>query len=306
MNQIPHFEFILRRFERRGVALAKLMLSNWAKLLLGAWISQTIAAQCTAQVSSPEFRTLLHESALDRQQTWQPPPIYAAPRSNPTTNVDATHDPSSNSSIASFETNASLSGNSDSGSIEQAKNWLAAKCGKWFGNSNQAGGGPDYKRILGALGIVLGGYFALVWLLRFISPAVNTHLPRDVFEVLGKTGFGNRQHLQLVRLGNKLLLLLESAEGIQPIAEVTDPAEVEHLVDLCDPQARRRKNRHAGRRGAEPSSPQAYSFRIPALNNASSVVSHPSDRSEHLANILRVVENASRNEKKSYRSSYEA
>jgi hypothetical protein len=39
--------------------------------------------------------------------------------------------------------------------------------------------------------------------------------------------------MQLVRCGNKLLLLATSASGVQPLTEVTDPDEVDRLTRLC-------------------------------------------------------------------------
>ena len=61
-------------------------------------------------------------------------------------------------------------------------------------------------------------------------------LPTEVVEVMGRTPFGPQQNLQLVRLGNKLLLLLNGPDGTHPIGEVSDPSEVEYLASLCPSQ----------------------------------------------------------------------
>jgi flagellar biogenesis protein FliO len=69
--------------------------------------------------------------------------------------------------------------------------------------------------------------------MRKISPSGNRQLPTEVVQVLGRMPFGVKEQLQLVRLGNKLVLLLTSLDHTQPIGEVTDPQEVEYLTSLC-------------------------------------------------------------------------
>ncbi|MFK7768913.1 MAG: FliO/MopB family protein [Mariniblastus sp.] len=110
------------------------------------------------------------------------------------------------------------------GSIKE--NGWASKLGSVFGSS-------DTSRMLGSLALVLGLYFAFVWVMRKINPGANRGLPSEVIEVLGQLPFGPRRDLQLVRLGSKLLLLMNSPDGTQPIGEITDPDEVEHLASLC-------------------------------------------------------------------------
>ena len=68
---------------------------------------------------------------------------------------------------------------------------------------------------------------------RFSQNGARTGLPSEVLEVIGQTSFGPRRTLQLVRLGNKLLLILNSPEGTHPIGEVTDAEEVEHITRVC-------------------------------------------------------------------------
>lgn len=90
----------------------------------------------------------------------------------------------------------------------------------------------DAARMIGSLALVLGGYFGLVWVSRNLSGG-NGKVPKEVVEVLGQTPFGPKKHLQIVRLGSKLLLLINGPEGTHPIGEITDPQEVEYLASLC-------------------------------------------------------------------------
>jgi len=107
------------------------------------------------------------------------------------------------------------------------------KANSWGADIKQAVGGADVGKIFGSLAIVLGGYFGFVWLMRKINPAGSLGLPQEVVEVLGQTSFGGKKNLQLVRLGSKLLLLMNNAEGTKTIGEITDPAEDEYLASLC-------------------------------------------------------------------------
>ena len=90
----------------------------------------------------------------------------------------------------------------------------------------------DAARMIGSLALVLGGYFGLVWVSRHFGGG-SGKVPNEVVEVLGQTPFGPKKHLQIVRLGSKLLLLMNGPEGTHPIGEITDPQEVEYLASLC-------------------------------------------------------------------------
>jgi hypothetical protein len=58
-------------------------------------------------------------------------------------------------------------------------------------------------------------------------------LPVEAFEVLGRAPLGFRQHAMMLRCGNKLLLISTGMAGTESLAEITDPAEVERLTELC-------------------------------------------------------------------------
>ena len=115
----------------------------------------------------------------------------------------------------------------------------------------------DVGRMLGSLALVLGGYFSLVWVSRQFGGG-NGKVPSEVLEILGQVPFGPKKQLQIVRLGSKLLLLINSPEGTHPIGEITDPEEVEYLASLC--QGRKTTNaanvlRIAKAAASQPSAP---------------------------------------------------
>ena len=92
----------------------------------------------------------------------------------------------------------------------------------------------NWPKVLSSLAIVVGGYLGFVWLMRKSNPKMNGSLPSEVFELVGTKRMSAKQTLQLVRLGSKLLLLVHGEEGTHPIAEITDPDEVEYLTSVCN------------------------------------------------------------------------
>ena len=88
----------------------------------------------------------------------------------------------------------------------------------------------------------LGGLIAVVALIYLTArmlkkgiPIGQRPLPDDALQVLGRKSLDYRNTLHLVRCGSKMLVVGSSPEGLSPLAEITDPAEVEALVDLCKP-----------------------------------------------------------------------
>jgi flagellar biogenesis protein FliO len=87
--------------------------------------------------------------------------------------------------------------------------------------------------VVGSLAIVLGLFVVLAWFSRRLTPAGAAQLPREVLELLGRASLNSRQQVQLVRLGNKLLLVASTAAGTETLTEITDAAEVDRLASLC-------------------------------------------------------------------------
>ena len=81
--------------------------------------------------------------------------------------------------------------------------------------------------------LVLGLFFVIAWLSRKFAPAGAVSLPMEAVELLGHAPFAGRQQLRLLRVGNKLLLVAVSPAGLETLTEISDAAEVEHLLALC-------------------------------------------------------------------------
>jgi flagellar biogenesis protein FliO len=85
----------------------------------------------------------------------------------------------------------------------------------------------------GGLAIVLALFLVCMWLLRGSGAKTSSSLPAEAFAVLGRAPLTAQSYAQLLRLGNKLVLVAVAADGAQPLAEVTDPEEVDRIAGLC-------------------------------------------------------------------------
>ncbi len=87
--------------------------------------------------------------------------------------------------------------------------------------------------VISSLAIVVGLFFTVAWLFRKTVPRAAQALPSEVLETLGRSPLTQRDHMHLIRLGNKLVLVCISQSGVQPLAEITDPDEVERLSAIA-------------------------------------------------------------------------
>jgi len=92
---------------------------------------------------------------------------------------------------------------------------------------------PNLLAIFGSLGIVLGLFFAVMWVMRRGMPASAKLLPSEVVEVLGRTPLAGRQQAHLIRCGNKMLLVALTTDSAKTLTEITDPLEVDRIAGLC-------------------------------------------------------------------------
>ena len=92
--------------------------------------------------------------------------------------------------------------------------------------------------LVGSLAIVLGLFLLLAWFAKRNMPAGQRWLATDVVEVLGRTQLSGKQVMHLVRLGPKLLLVSVTGQGAETLSEISDPAEVERLLAICQQNSR--------------------------------------------------------------------
>jgi flagellar biogenesis protein FliO len=87
--------------------------------------------------------------------------------------------------------------------------------------------------IASSLGIVIGAFLLFAWLLRRGGGKTTSALPAEVVGVLGRVPLAARHFAELLRVGNKLVLISLTPTGAETLTEITDPAEVDRLVGLC-------------------------------------------------------------------------
>ncbi|REK15917.1 MAG: hypothetical protein DWQ37_08890 [Planctomycetota bacterium] len=95
------------------------------------------------------------------------------------------------------------------------------------------GDGPPWASVAMNLGLVLGLFLVVAWALRRGMPKGSALLPAEAVDVLGRAPLAGRQQVYLVRCGNKLVLVSPTATGVETLTEITDPAEVVRLENLC-------------------------------------------------------------------------
>jgi flagellar protein FliO/FliZ len=104
-----------------------------------------------------------------------------------------------------------------------------------------AGGLTSWTTSLGGLAVVAALAVVASWMLKKMQPAGNEPLPAEVLESLGRAPLAGGQQMHLVRCGAKLLLLSVTSNGAQTLSEISDPAEVARLTELCRPRVAARK-----------------------------------------------------------------
>jgi flagellar biogenesis protein FliO len=90
--------------------------------------------------------------------------------------------------------------------------------------------------VVTALAIVIGAFLMFAWALKRGNKNARGRsgmLPAEAVHVLGRVPLAGRQFAELLRVGNKLVLVAMTPSGPTTLTEVTDPVEVDRLVGLC-------------------------------------------------------------------------
>lgn len=91
-------------------------------------------------------------------------------------------------------------------------------------------------KTVGSLAVVIGIFAIVIYFMRRTNGPTGQILPPEVLKVLGRVSLNNRHCVQLIRLGDRLLLIAVSASGSQTLTEITAPEEVERLSSACSNQ----------------------------------------------------------------------
>ena len=88
-------------------------------------------------------------------------------------------------------------------------------------------------RTIAALLVVLALFLVGAKLWRKQMPVANIGLPTEAIEILGRKPIEPRLFVYLIRCGSRILVVGSSDNGMQTLAEVTDPVEVDYLAGIC-------------------------------------------------------------------------
>jgi len=94
--------------------------------------------------------------------------------------------------------------------------------------------------VTSSLAIVLALFSGLVWVSRKFGGASATSkpIPASALQPLGHIMLDPRTKLMLIKCGRRILVVSQTASGLTPITEVTDPEEVRELIACCSAEAR--------------------------------------------------------------------
>jgi len=90
-----------------------------------------------------------------------------------------------------------------------------------------------FGSILIALGFVIVLMLGVAKVVQRRNPYAVTGVPREAIDVLGRRTVDPRHSIYIVRVGPKILLLGNSANGLTTLSEIEDPIEVASLANLC-------------------------------------------------------------------------
>ncbi|QDT08620.1 FliO/MopB family protein [Planctomycetes bacterium K23_9] len=87
-----------------------------------------------------------------------------------------------------------------------------------------------------SLVVVLGLFAGLVWVTRRYGNAsmTQTGLPTDAMKSLGSTAIDARTRITLLRCGSRIIVMAQTATGVHPLSEITEPIEVQRLTAMCN------------------------------------------------------------------------
>ena len=137
-------------------------------------------------------------------------------------------------------------------------------------------GASDGNRGLPSLGTVIYGLAIVVFLIFVVARLWKSHGPqppaavnREAMQVLGRCRIEPRQSLYLVKVGSRVLVVGSSGGSLAPVAEITDPIEVDLIAGLArqsteaSPFSRLFSAKQAGESAAAGSASTSFADAIP-------------------------------------------
>ncbi len=90
-------------------------------------------------------------------------------------------------------------------------------------------------RMGGSLAVVLSIFLAVVWFTRNRRLKTGPRLGNQTLEIIGQTPLTKNHSLLVVKLGERLLLVSAGETNVTCLSEITDPVEIEQLLQAAPP-----------------------------------------------------------------------
>ena len=88
--------------------------------------------------------------------------------------------------------------------------------------------------VLGSLCLVLGAFFLFVLFMKKVGPKNGGNLPKEALENVGRYPLNQKLQLNLIRLGNRLILVAVTPDGgVETISEIESQDEVAQILAQC-------------------------------------------------------------------------
>lgn len=104
------------------------------------------------------------------------------------------------------------------------------KAGVKPANTAPASSGFDAARVVLALGAVVGLIFLLRWVAKRFFGVTSVGRSSRAIQVLSRSPLSPRQHLVVLRVGQRLLIVADGGGQMNTLTEITDPDEVAALI----------------------------------------------------------------------------
>jgi len=112
--------------------------------------------------------------------------------------------------------------------------WNEARTASQPGRDGTPVGLPGAEAVVKMLiwvGVVIVFIYTVVYVIRRYVPSARNMFGSGVVKVVGRTYISSKQHLLLVKVGSKFVMVGVTGTSMSPLAEISDPAEAKRLTE---------------------------------------------------------------------------
>ena len=201
--------------------LIKLAILTFGVLFLGCW--SCLSQSCHADELAPRFLTQSQNTDRPQYNNRQQPDLFKPVHPNQPVQSDIRRTQSS----SEFNLSTFAPKPSDFSKITPYSKPILPR------DQSSAQSTTGIATTLVALTFIVLFILIAARLWKKHGPKIGEGLPAEILEPLGKRYIDQKQAIQLVRLGTRILVLGSNQDNITTLAEITDPLEVDYLSGAC-------------------------------------------------------------------------